>query len=135
MRDRVMITLGGAEHPLLPAFEVLDVFEERVCGILDHLNNLTNGTARLRDRAMLVMLAANAAADGDWKLDATMQRMFEAGLWHQDLLLREIELVEKLLYTPEQYAAKKAARAEDQQTLESMFDDISSFSTGSQSST
>lgn len=137
MRDTVMIKLGGSEYPLLPAFEVADQFEDRTkTGILEHLSRLSSGTALMRDRAVLVMLAAQAAdKDSRWDLDATMKRMFEAGIWDTDQVMIEIELVEKLLYTPEQYLRKKEERAEEIEAMSGLFGNISNSFSESQSST
>lgn len=137
MRDTVMIKLGGSEYPLLPAFEVADQFEDRTkTGILEHLSRLSSGTALMRDRAVLVMLAAQAAdKDSRWDLDATMKRMFEAGIWDTDQVMIEIELVEKLLYTPEQYLRKKEERAEEIEAMSGLFGNISNSFSESQPST
>ena len=57
--------------------------------------------------------------------------MFEAGLWHESVVAKEIELVEKLLYTPEQYLEKKnqlAEAAKAQQDALASLDALSNYS-------
>lgn len=129
MRERVAVTLGGRERSLLPTFGVLEAFEDRCGSIAAHLARITDLTATLNARAWLVMKAleadgANArVVDGQslpFEIGAVKQLMFEAGLWHESLVNAEIELIERLLYTPEQYTEKKvlaAAMAADQANI------------------
>lgn len=116
MRDRVSLTFGRKEYPLLPAFGVMDAFEDRCGALTAHLINLTNGTATLRNRATLVYLGMKAAREADggsaslMSVSGTMEAMWEEGAADNDLLLKEVEFIERLLYTPEQYKVKKEAR-------------------------
>jgi len=119
MRERVTIRLGGRDYDMLPSFGVLEAFEDRHGSIAAHLARLVEMTAPLSTRAFLVLraLEAGSAGTGDgkmlpWGFEAVKLAMFEAGLWHESLVNTEIALVERLLYTPEQYTAKKALAAE-----------------------
>lgn len=126
MRDRVTIAFGRKEYPLLPTFGVMDEFEDRCGALTSHLLSLTSGTATLRNRATLVFLGMKEArtADGDsasaMSIQSTMQAMWEIGAADNDLLLKEVEFIERLLYTPEQYRAKKEARERAEEALKAM---------------
>lgn len=126
MRDRVILTFGRKEYPLLPAFGVMDVFEDRCGALTAHLLSLTQGTATLRSRATLVYLGMKAAreADGgssaDMSIQNTMEAMFDVGAADNDLMLKEVELIERLLYTPDQYRAKKEARERAEAAMRAM---------------
>lgn len=119
MRDRVTITLGGQEYPLLPTFSVLDQFEDKHGSILAHLVNMMNLVAPLKARSYLVFLAMKAAREDDGgdtsklRHTATAEAMFEAGIGDEGLIQIETELIERLIYTPEQYAAKKEQREKE----------------------
>jgi hypothetical protein len=137
MRDLVLMTFGRKEYPLLPAFRVMDGFEDRCGALTGHLISLTNGTATLRARATLVFLAMKAAredeggATADMSIQNTMQAMWEAGAADNDLMLKEVELIERLLYTPDQYKAKKEARERaeaDQKEIERLLNASSAYS-------
>lgn len=132
MRDRVTIVFAGQEFRLLPAFSVIDGFEDRCGALTGHLIALTAGTATLKSRATLVYLAMKAAAEEDneptsgMSIHNTAQAMWEAGAADNDLMLKEVELIERLLYTPEQYAVKKAER-ERIEAAQRMMEDPSAF--------
>jgi hypothetical protein len=124
MRDSVAIQFGRREYRLLPTFGAMDAFEDRCGALTAHLLNLTSGTATLKTRATLVYHGMKAAFDNEGKstqdlsVQSTMQAMFDAGAADNDLMLKEVEFIERLLFTPEQYQAKKEARekAEAMQT-------------------
>lgn len=129
MRETVFITLGGQERPLKPAYAVFDAFESRHGGLLDFLRSLSEGTAPLEARAFLICEGLKAAdASVAWKIDAVKQRMFEEGAWHIDLISKEVEFIERLMYTPEQYTrkkeAEKAAAQKAAETAEAAFSDL-----------
>lgn len=133
MRDRVFAKFSRQEYPLLPTFGVMDAFEDRCGALTAHLLALTNGTATLRSRATLVFLAMKAAreADGglsvDMSVQNTMEAMFEAGAADNELMLKEVELIERLLYTPAQYQAKKEARERQEAAQIEMENILSAF--------
>jgi hypothetical protein len=57
--------------------------------------------------------------------------MWEAGAADNDLMLKEVELIERLLYTPDQYRAKKEARERAeamQRTLDDLLNDSPAYS-------
>jgi hypothetical protein len=111
MRDRVKLKVGGEELELLPAYEVIDAFEDRYYGLPEHLERLIDGKATIQQRAYLILLGANAADPGaGFKQEAIQTGMFQVGYWHEDMVNREAEFIERLLYTPEQYLAKKSER-------------------------
>lgn len=136
MRERVSITFGGKEYSLLPTFEVWDSFEEMTeVGLLQHLEALYSGRALINTRARLIMLGLEAGDPGkSWSMDRVKKAMFEAGAWHEDIVAKEAELVQRLLYTPEQFAAKKkeseeaAKRQSELETQLAAFSDPSSVS-------
>ncbi|MEY8099586.1 hypothetical protein AB9F29_19580 [Falsihalocynthiibacter sp. S25ZX9] len=108
MRGRVHIEFGGRDHSLLPTYEVAEQFEARHGGIVDHYEKLNNGSAPMQVRAYLILLALKQGEGGDkFTLQGVMKAMFEFGLWHGDLVRKENELIEGLIYTPEQLLAKK----------------------------
>jgi hypothetical protein len=131
MRDSVMLAFGRREYPLLPTFGVMDAFEDRCGALTSHLLNLTSGTATLRVRATLVYHAMRAGrlqeggSAGDMSIQATMEAMYELGAADNDLMLKEVELIERLLYTPEQYQAKKEAREKAEAAQKMMADLLS----------
>ena len=135
MRDRVTLTFGRKEYPLLPAFGVMDRFEDRCGALTAHLISLTNGSATLRSRATLVFFGMKAAREEDggdaaaMTIEATMQAMWDAGAADNDLMLKEVEFIERLLFTPEQYRAKKEAR----ERAEAALNALESFQTASPS--
>lgn len=139
MRDRVFLKFGGKEYPLLPAFSVIDAFEDRCGALTAHILNLTQGTATLRARATIIFHAMVAArkADGgsaqDMSVQNVMEAMFDAGMADDGLMLKEIELIERLLYTPEQYAVKKAERERAEKALKELDDLQGAFSSFSAS--
>jgi len=122
MRDARILKHGGREYQLLPTFEVLDNFETRHGSLIQHLMNLVNGTATVHQRATLIMEAARAGFVGEfnWKHEAVRKMLFELGVASDDLVLLETDICEALLYTPEQYIAKKAQRAEAQKAQDQM---------------
>lgn len=126
MRDRVFITFGRRKHALLPTFGVQDGFEDRCGALTAHLISLVSGTATLRTRATLVYFGMKAALEDDREPTAgltvasVMESMWELGSADNDLLLKEQELIERLLYTPEQYQAKKEARERQEAAQEEL---------------
>lgn len=119
MRDRVQIKLGGEELALLPAFSVVDGFESRFGGLLDYWAILNDGKAPLEIRAHLLLLGLKAEDPSrNWTVEAVKKGMYEVGLWHEDLVLKESEFVERLIYTPEQYLAKKEQREQAEAALQ-----------------
>lgn len=113
MRDARILKHGLAEYRLLPTFEVLDNFEARHGSLMQHLMNLVSGQATVSQRATLIMEAAKASGDGAaWKHEAVRKMLFELGVASEELVAMEIDLCDALLYTPEQYQAKKAQRTE-----------------------
>lgn len=120
MRDAVKLKLGGREVSLLPTFAVVDAFEDQFDGLVNHLDQLITGKAKLQVRAFLLLEGLKAAnPDVDWKFDTVKERMFDMGLWHEDLVTKESEFIQRLMFTPEQYAQKKAEREDDaQKTLD-----------------
>lgn len=136
MRELVKIKLGGREFSLSPTFEVWDQFEEQTeVGLLQHLESLYKGQALANTRARLVLLGLQAAdPEKTWSLERVKKAMFESGAWHEDLVAKEAELIQKLLYTPEQFEAKKRESeeaAKRQQEIErrlAAFSDPSSVS-------
>lgn len=126
MRERMQVRFGRQEYSLLPSFSVIDQFEDRCGALTAHLLNLVQGTASLKQRATLMHLAFVAALreDDQDTRDATiqsmMQAMFDEGVADDDRMAMEVELCERLLYTPEQYLAKKAKREAAQKAEEEM---------------
>lgn len=126
MRERVTLTFGRKEYQLLPAFGVMDEFEDRCGALTSHLLALTNGTATLRSRATLLFLGMKAArvADGEsaaaMSVQSTMEAMWEIGAADNDLMLKEVEFIERLLFTPDQYRAKKEARERAEEAMKMM---------------
>ncbi len=121
MRDARILKHGLNEYRLLPTFEVLDVFEDRHGSLMQHLMNLVSGTAKVSERATLIMEAAKASGDGtSWKHEAVRRMMFDLGVASEELVTLEIDLCDALLYTPEQYTRKKAAQAEAMQAQDQM---------------
>jgi hypothetical protein len=126
MRDRVKMRLGGKEYDLLPSFGVVDRFEDRYYGLLDHLERLMQGKAVIQARAFLILEGLKAAdPNKPWDFETVMERLFEAGYWHEDVVMKEAEFVERLIYTPEQYLAKKEERANEAKGLEEVLGAIS----------
>ena len=119
MRDLITIKLRGRDYSLLPSFAVLSNFEDRHGSIATHYSGLVGLTATLAARSWLVLQAlqafrSDAPSEGrsfGFTQDVVAESIFEAGLWHDQTVQVEINLVEALLYTPEQYQAKKAERA------------------------
>lgn len=128
MRDRVILTFNRKEYPLLPAFSVMDSFEDRCGALTAHLISLTNGSATLRNRATLVYFAMKAAREedggssADMSVQSVMVAMWEFGAADNDLMLKEVELIERLLYTPEQYRVKKEEREKAEQAQQAILD-------------
>lgn len=113
MRKSIQITLGGQDYDLLPSFAVADAFEDRFGSLAAHIQKLIDLSAPMNQRAYLIMQALKAAQPEEpWALDAVKKTMFERGYWHEDLVRIECDLIEQLLYTPEQYQEKKARRQE-----------------------
>jgi hypothetical protein len=110
---------GRREYPMLPTFGVLEEFEDRCGSIAAHYGALAALTATLEARAFLVWLALKAGAageqtddrEGEFTLDAVRTALFERGLWHASTVAAETELIERLMWTPEQFLEKKAERA------------------------
>lgn len=133
MREAVKMRLGGKEYSLSPTFAVIDVFEDRYYGLLEHLDRLMNGKATIHARAFLILQGLKSGApEVDWDMSAVMERLFDMGYWHEDVVMKEAEFCEKLLYTPEQYIAKKEQRATEERGLEEIFATISQDSSESQ---
>lgn len=129
MRDRVKMKLGAKEQLLLPAFEVVDAFEDRFGSLLEHLEKLMNGRATIQARGFLVWegLKANDPTVS-WDYEQVMRSMFDRGLWHNDLVMEEAEFIERMLYTPEQYQKKKEEREAEAEAAKKLVDqDLSSF--------
>lgn len=127
MRDRVEVEFGGRVYSLLPTFEVTDAFEGRFNGLFDHLEKLSNGIASIHVRGFLMYLGLKASDDStNWTEEAVRKSMFEAGHWSEDMVAKEIEFIQRLIYTPEQFQAKKeaeeAARAEMMELLDASSD-------------
>lgn len=119
MRDRVAIRLGGRDYSLLPTMGVLDAFEDRFGSIGAHIQRLASDQALFQHRAFLIWQALKADDSNEvsvggrsiaFTLEQTRVQMFEAGLYDQTLVKAEIELIERLIYTPEQFAEKKRLR-------------------------
>lgn len=133
MRDAITITLGAAEYRLLPTFSVVDTFEDRHGSLMSHFQRLMDLSATLHQRAFLILEAMKAAQRDEGKdtdrfqLSAVKERMFEAGMWSDDLIRVEADLCERLLYTPEQYLAKKTQRAEAQKAAMEAMGHLSGF--------
>ena len=137
MRDPVFLTLGGKEYSLLPTFAVLDAFETRHGSLITHLERLVQGAVPLRQRAYLVLEAARAAhkdagQEFKWLLDGVAERMFDNGVADEDQMTREIELCERLLWTPEQYLRKKAEREKAEAEQAKMADLLNALSPSSE---
>lgn len=133
MRDAVKLRLGGKEHSLLPTFGVVDAFEDRHYGLLDHLDRLMNGRATIHARAFLILQGLKAGApEVNWDFATVMERLWEQGYWDESVVMTEGEFIERLLYTPEQYLAKKEQRANEAKGLEGIFESISADSSESQ---
>jgi len=119
MRDRVTIRLGGRDYSLLPTMGVLDAFEDRFGSIGAHIQRLSAEQALFQHRAFLIWQALKAD-DGNTQdvggrpmeitLDATKRQMFDAGLYDEALVSAEIELIQRLIWTPEQFTEKKRQR-------------------------
>lgn len=134
MRDRVLLTFGKREYALLPTFAVAERFEDRFGSLIAHLQALSelSPTATLKQRAYLLYLAMKAAKEedsepSDLSWEATHQAMWEEGMAQPDRVMKEIELIERLLYTPEQYLAKKAAAAAAAKEQEEMMGLLDGF--------
>lgn len=125
MRDPVLYKMGGKEYPLLPTFAVVAEFEERFYGLLDHLERLMQGKATIQARSFLILQGLKAGdPDRDWDQNAVMERLFDMGYWHESVVLKEAEFIEKLLYTPEQYIAKKQEREQEAKSLQDAFAEL-----------
>lgn len=123
MRDRVQMKLGAKEYALLPAFAVIDAFEDQHYSLLEHLDRLMKGTAVIHARAFLICEGLKAAdPEVKWDVLTIMERMFERGYWHESLVFEEQEFIERLLYTPEQYLAKKQQRVAEAEQQKAMLD-------------
>lgn len=112
MRDRVLVTLGGREYALLPTFGVYEQFEDRFGSLMQHLLKMNEFSATLKCRSYLVFLAMVAAKeddgqDHDLTWESVHRSMWEAGPAVGAVPKAEVELIERLLYTPEQYLRKK----------------------------
>lgn len=131
MRDRVKINLGAGEHALLPAFDVVDAFEDRYYSLLEHLQKLMEGQAIIHARSYLILLGLQSGnPDVKWDQVTVMERMFERGYWDQSLVFIEQEFIERLLYTPEQYLAKKQERADQEAKMKAEMDGMFSEFSG-----
>ena len=137
MRDRVKIVLGGKEYSLLPTMAVLDAFEDRYGSIGGHIQRLTAEQGLFTERAFLLWQGLMADKDNSQKvagkameftLEAVKKQMFEAGLYHETLMRAEVELIERLIYTPEQFAEKKRQREAAQEEQAKMLDALNNFS-------
>jgi hypothetical protein len=119
MRELVKLTFGGREYPLLPTFGVLEKFEARFGSLPKQLMAMMDMSATLRVRAYLVFLGIKAQredddtgeARGELSWDAVAEAMFDEGVLNEAMTLLEVEFMERLLYTPEQYQTKKTQRA------------------------
>ena len=121
MRDARILKHGLNEYRLLPTFEVLDVFEDRHGSLIQHTMNLLSGTAKVSERATLIMEAAKAGGSGaNWKHEAVRKMLFDLGVASEEQVALEVDLCQALLYTPEQYAAKKAEQAEAMKAQDQM---------------
>lgn len=124
--------LGGKEYSLLPTFAVVDNFEDRHYGLLEHLDRLTSGRATIHARSYLILQGLKAGSpEVDWDMSAVMERLFDMGYWDESVVVKEAEFIERLLYTPEQYIAKKEQRANEEKGLEEIFASISATSSES----
>lgn len=138
MRDAVTVKLGGADYRLLPTFAVVDAFEDRHGSLMGHLHRYMDLTATLPQRATLLLEAIRAGYLDEGKspdrlqMDGIKKVMFEAGYWSDELIRAEIELCERLLYTPEQYTAKKTAREKEHQAQMEAMDLLSAFAPSSE---
>jgi len=129
MREAVKMKLGSKEYSLLPTFGVVDAFEDRHYGLLEHLERLMGGKATIHARAFLILQGLKAGSpDVQWDMSAVMERLFEQGYWHEDVVLVEAEFIERMLYTPEQFIAKKEQRATEEEGLEKIFATMSQTS-------
>lgn len=126
MRDRVTLVFGRREYALLPAFGVQSDFEDRCGSLTAHLINLVSGTATLKTRATLLYfgtryaLVADGQATSALTVQSVMEAMWDEGSGDNDLLLKEHEFIERLLYTPEQYKAKKEDRERTEAAMKAM---------------
>jgi hypothetical protein len=134
MRDRVLLTFGKREYALLPTFAVAERFEDRFGSLISHLQALSelSPTATLKQRSYLVYLAMKAAKEednepSDLSWEATHQAMWDEGMAQPDRVMKEIELIERLLYTPDQYLAKKAQAAAAAKEQEDMMGLLGGF--------
>ncbi len=136
MRDRVKVILGSKEYSLLPAIGVLEAFEDRFGSIGAHVQRLSAEAGIFNERAWLILKALSADSENTqtaggrampWDLDAVKAAMFETGLYSLPLVKAEIELIERLIYTPEQYAEKKTARAALEADQATVMAGLSSF--------
>lgn len=121
MRGVVALTFGGRDYPLLPTFGVLEKFESRFGSLAKHFVALMDLSAPLKTRAYLLFLGIKAYRDenagedgevrGDLSLDSVAEAMFEEGVLSEEMSLLEVDFMERLLYAPAQYQAKKEQRA------------------------
>jgi len=118
MRDPVTVTFGGRDYSLLPEYGVMPSFEGRHGGLLDHLQQLYDGRASIQRRAYLLLLGLQAGDPSqNWTQEAVQKAIFEAGAWSNEMVSREAEFINALLYTPEQLREKKRQEAEMQAEL------------------
>lgn len=110
---------GGREYPLLPTFGALENFESRHGSVAKHLMSMMDASATLKVRSFLVYQGMKAHRDenfsgevrGEMTPESVAMAMFEEGVLNEAMTLREVEFIERLLYTPEEYQAKKHQRA------------------------
>lgn len=141
MRDMGKIDFGGKEYPLLPTFRVMSDFEDRYGAVADHFLALTGATAKIKPRAYLLFLGLQAARDAapvegrsfGFTPERVEEAMFDRGAWHETTVAAEIDFVQSLMFTPEQFAEKKAARTAALKTREAMDKAVAALSSFSPS--
>ncbi len=141
MRDMGKIDFGGKEYPIMPTFGVMSDFEDRYGSLANHFLALTGATAKIKPRAYLLYLGLRAAREAvpvegrsfGFTPERVEEAMFDRGVWHESTVAAEIEFTQSLMFTPEQYREKKAARMEALKMQAAMGEAMASLSEFSRS--
>lgn len=116
------------DYTMLPTFAVADAFEDRFGSLMAHGEAILNMTAPMTQRAFLILQGLKAGDPSQqWSVESVKKTMFERGYWHESLVRIEIELVERLIYTPEQYLAKKTLRDAEAAAMAAAMEGLNAF--------
>lgn len=119
MREVIKVKLGGAEHAMRPTFEAYGEIEAQLGALRPLYSQVITGAATLHALSIIVAIGMRQVERSDGRAiteDTVARRIYEQGVWSDEVIFAASEFLAALGWTPEQKKKIEAEAEKQDQT-------------------